>query len=279
MGTGLSHRFYQNWFEVWEAEKGVFVIQEPRHAENVKSYLVTGDNLAVVIDTGMGVGDFSAVVRDLTSLPVSVINSHAHWDHVGANWRFDDIAIHRYEADALSIGRTNADIRRKFDDSVMKGTLPPGESLDTVEIRPSKATTILEGGELVDLGGRVLEVLHAPGHSPGGIVLVDRANGIMFSTDVVYAGDLYAQFPDSNVSDYVDTLRRLEAIAPDLRALYPSHGETPLDPNVIGTMRAAMEAVHGGRPADALIRGFDAHGFDGFYILVAATHDSRTPRP
>jgi len=278
MTAGKEHRFCQNWFEVWEAESGVFVIQEPFHAENVKSYVVTGDERAVMIDTGMGVGDFGAIIRDLTSLPVSVINSHAHWDHVGSNWRFDEIAIHRSEAGALNIGRTNADIRRKFGSDVLKGPLPTGERLDTVKIRSSRATTILNGGEWIELGGRALEVVHAPGHSPGGIVLVDRDARIMFSTDVVYAGALYAQFNDSNLDDYIETLRRLDAIAVSLRALYPSHGETPIDPGVIEGMLTAMEDVRDGRQADESDSGTFRHAFDGFSILVAEQRNSRADR-
>jgi glyoxylase-like metal-dependent hydrolase (beta-lactamase superfamily II) len=274
----MEHRFYQNWFEVWEAEPGVFVIQEPFHTENVKSYVVAGDERAVVIDTGMGVGDFGAIIRDLTSLPVSVINSHAHWDHVGSNWQFNEIAIHRSEAGALIAGPTNADIRRRFGSDVLKGPLPPGENLDTVEIRPSRATTILEGGEWIELGGRSLEVIHAPGHSPGGIVLVDRDARIMFSTDVVYAGALYAQFNDSNLDDYIETLKRLEPIAFSLRALYPSHGEAPIEPGVIQVMLTAMAEVRDGRQADESDEGTARHAFDGFSILVAERDTSRADR-
>jgi glyoxylase-like metal-dependent hydrolase (beta-lactamase superfamily II) len=275
MTAGKAHRFYQDWFEVWEAEPGVFVIQEPLHVENVKSYLVAGDERAVAIDTGMGVGDFGAIVRDLTSLPVSVINSHAHWDHVGSNWQFNEVAIHRSEAEALIAGRTNADIRRKIGPHDLKGPLPPGVSLDTVEIRPDRATALLEGGEWIELGGRALEVIHTPGHSPGGIVLVDRDARVMFSTDVVYAGVLYAQFADSDLDEYVETLKRLVPIAVTLRALYPSHHETPVDPGVIEVMLAAMEEVRDGRRADESDGGTARHVFDGFSILVAEQRISR----
>lgn len=264
----MERRFYQSWFEVWEAEAGVFVIQEPFHAENVKSYLVVGSERAVLIDTGMGVGNIAEVVRDLTALPVTVVNSHAHWDHVGGNWRFSEIAIHRSEATALENGRANTDIRRKFDASMLKGPLPSGETHDTLEIRASRATTVLDGGERFDLGGRVLDVVHAPGHSPGGIVLLDPANRIMFSTDVVYAGAVYAQFADSSVPDYVATLRELDSAAGSVQTLYPSHGKTPVEPGIIKRLRIAMESIQEGRPADGNEDGVSTHAFDGFSVLV-----------
>src|SRR5688572_30741691 len=110
MAGHMTRRLVQSWFEVWEIEPGVFAIEEPFHKERVKSYLVVGSGRAVLIDTGMGVGDISNVARSLTKLPVSVINSHAHWDHIGGNWRFSEIAIHRSEAAALTMGRVNSDI-------------------------------------------------------------------------------------------------------------------------------------------------------------------------
>jgi glyoxylase-like metal-dependent hydrolase (beta-lactamase superfamily II) len=94
----------QGWFAVDEPSPGVFRIQEPLHNENVKSFLVVGADRAALIDTGMGVGDIRAVVESLTSLPVVVINSHAHWDHIGGNASFDEVWIHEAEADGAVKG-------------------------------------------------------------------------------------------------------------------------------------------------------------------------------
>ena len=104
----------QEWFEVWEAEPGVFVIEEPLHAERVKSYLIVGDERAALIDTGMGVGNIAAVIDDLTDKPVTVLLSHAHWDHIGGNTGFHDLRIHPAEADALLTGYPNERMQRWF---------------------------------------------------------------------------------------------------------------------------------------------------------------------
>lgn len=92
------------WFAVHEPEPGIFVIEEPHHVERVKSHLIVGDHRAILLDSGMGIGNIRNVVESLTKLPVTVVNSHAHWDHVGGNHRFDEILIHPAEADELPKG-------------------------------------------------------------------------------------------------------------------------------------------------------------------------------
>src|SRR5271165_6939311 len=79
------------WFEVYKIRPGVFAIYEPHQLEEVISYLVLGGDKALLFDTGMGISNIQAVVAGLTRLPVSVVNSHTHNDHVGDNWRFSDV--------------------------------------------------------------------------------------------------------------------------------------------------------------------------------------------
>src|SRR5258706_6075323 len=75
----------ESWFEIYRIRPGVFAIYEPKQFEEVISYLILGDDRALLFDTGLGVGKISAVVIRLTTLPVTVINSHTHFDHVGGN--------------------------------------------------------------------------------------------------------------------------------------------------------------------------------------------------
>src|SRR5215831_13636573 len=79
------------WFEVYRIRPGVFAIYEPHQFEEVISYLILGNRRALLFDTGMGIGKISEVVRELTKLPIAVLNSHTHFDHVGGNADFSDI--------------------------------------------------------------------------------------------------------------------------------------------------------------------------------------------
>jgi glyoxylase-like metal-dependent hydrolase (beta-lactamase superfamily II) len=265
----------QQWFQISQLDEGVFAISEPFHVEEVRSHLVIGEERALLIDTGMGVGDIRAVVAELTNLPVTVVNSHAHWDHIGGNHRFDEIVIHHAEAHELPLGVGNERLRRAFAAEHLRAPLPEGCDIETFSIPPSVASLLLSGGERFDLGGRVLDVIHAPGHSPGGIVLLDRERGQLFSTDVAYAGALYAFGPDANLADYRSTLASMAGLTSDLKAIYPSHNAASIAPALLARMRDGLEAAIDGRQPDDFVDGLALHRFGEFSILMAAA-DSET---
>ncbi len=104
------------WFEVYKVAPGVFAIYEPHQAEEVISYLIVGTKQALLFDTGMGIADIHKVVRQLTSRPVVVLNSHTHNDHVGGNSLFTfvygmDTRLHARQRQRLArrrAGRTRS---------------------------------------------------------------------------------------------------------------------------------------------------------------------------
>ena len=83
-----------DWFEVWEAGDRVLAIYEPKQWQEVISCLVLGTDRALLFDTGMGIASISDVVARLTDLPVTVVNSHSHLDHVGGNAEFSSVVGH-----------------------------------------------------------------------------------------------------------------------------------------------------------------------------------------
>ncbi len=78
----------EDWFDVRRVGPGVFSITETRQYEGVTSFLIVGAGRAVLFDSGLGVVPISGVVERLTALPVTVLNSHTHFDHVGGNGEF-----------------------------------------------------------------------------------------------------------------------------------------------------------------------------------------------
>lgn len=163
-----------DWFEVQRLPHAVTMIREPHHAEDVKSYLIEGERDAAVLDTGLGVGDFARLVATLSGKRPRVLQTHAHWDHIGASHAFDDVLVHPAEADGLRAGWPEARYVAAFTEGMVdKERLPAG--FDTAGGIPGcEPAGWLEDGGRIDLGNRVLEVMHTPGHSPGGVSFLDR---------------------------------------------------------------------------------------------------------
>ena len=91
------------WFEIYRVSDGVFAVLEPGHAEEAISYLILGGERAVVLDTGMGIADLHAEVKRLTDLPLVVVVSHGHYDHVGDNHRFSEVWAFDCDSDVARI--------------------------------------------------------------------------------------------------------------------------------------------------------------------------------
>ncbi len=233
-----------SWFDVRELEPGVHLVGEPGH---VNSFLVQGKKSVVLLDTGLGVADIRAVARELTDKPLLVVNSHYHFDHTGGNHLFDEIAIHRIGAPLLeqNTAEGDADLYMEYTKRVLEAwgpykkaddlyfhlltaerlvrPLPEGFDVAAYRIVPSKATRLLEDGDVLDLGDRRLEVLHTPGHSPDCICLIDRENGLLFGGDTVNTGPVYAQYEESNLSNFAASLARLAEMRSDLRRVFVCH--------------------------------------------------------
>ena len=86
-----------NWFTVEKIDAHTFAISEYKHWEETHCYLLCGTERAVLIDTGLGVANIKNVVENLTDLPIVVLTTHAHWDHIGGHKYFKDFAIHENE--------------------------------------------------------------------------------------------------------------------------------------------------------------------------------------
>jgi glyoxylase-like metal-dependent hydrolase (beta-lactamase superfamily II) len=257
-----------NWFEVRSFPDGVIGIGEPGHDEDVKSYLVIGSELALLFDTGMGVGNIKELVDGLTSKPVLLVNSHSHWDHIGDDWRFDRIWVHEAEADDLRAGVGNARIRRALAPERLKRPLPSWVDPETFMIPGVEPERRLSGGERIDLGDRAFVVVNTPGHSPGGITLVDERNGIALVGDAVYAGALYAHLGSGDPSAYRETFRKFADLAPSLTSIYPCHNDYPLPASFLSEVYIANESIWDGRKPDEVDAGVERYQFGTFSMLL-----------
>lgn len=254
------------WFNVERLPHGVTMIGEPYHSENVKSYLVEGERDVAVLDTGMGVGDFAGLVASLSDRNPIVLHSHAHFDHVGASSRFTRVLVHPSEAEGLRNGMSGEQFRPWLEPQHLNGPgLPVDFDVASAEIVGAQPTGELNHGDQIDLGGRVLEAFHTPGHSPGGITLLDREHRILFPGDAIYLGPMFAWRPNSDPAAYRESLRLLAELADACDVVYPSHNQSPITPDDVRRMQAAYEDIWAGRKQpDAREDGRDVFAFDGF---------------
>ncbi len=182
-----------SWFEVYKLMDGVHAIYEDGQFEEVISYLVEGEETAILIDTGIGIGDIKAVVQRLTDLPVTVLNTHTHGDHIGGNHQFDEILVYdtEFSRDRARNGQTREEMGDYLDGEMVWKPLPKYLDVENWRIHPFKVTGWLKDGDNIDLGGRVLDVIHTPGHTPDSICVLDRENHLFWTGDSFYPAPIY----------------------------------------------------------------------------------------
>jgi glyoxylase-like metal-dependent hydrolase (beta-lactamase superfamily II) len=262
-----------SWFEVYRIRPGVFAIYEPHQLEEVISYLIIGDEKsgdakALLFDTGMGISNIQAVVAGLTKLPVIVVNSHTHNDHVGDNWRFSD--VYGMDTDytrANARGSKKAAQEELAPDEIC-GALPAGFDAKAYATKAFHITHWLHDGDRIDLGGRTLKVIGTPGHTPDAIALLDEKNGLLFTGDTFYLGPIYLYVPETDLDAYVASVQKLAAMVPHLQLLLPAHNTPVADPSYLPKVVTAIQQVRRGEVKPVAKDGKHEYLFDGFSFLM-----------
>jgi glyoxylase-like metal-dependent hydrolase (beta-lactamase superfamily II) len=237
------------WFEVYEPAPRVFAIYEPHQAEETIAYLIVGEKKALLFDTGMGISDIKKVTAELTKLPIIVTNSHTHDDHVGGNWEFDTIYGMDTEFTRKNARGSLKDAQAEITPDQICGTLPKGFDAKTYATRPWKITAKIREGDDFDLGGRILDVIATPGHTPDAIALLDRANGLLFTGDTYYPAPIWLYRPETDLNAYAVSIRRLAALAPQVKLVLGAHNIPVAPPAVLSRLVTAFDAVRAGKIA------------------------------
>jgi len=259
-----------DWLEVRKIAPGVHVLTEARRFH---AYLVEGTQHAALIDSGTGIGDIRAQVEALTDRPVVVLNSHGHWDHIGGNHRFEQIGIHAAEADRLRkplVTQSAVEFLRSFQQEGDSAPADDGE--DGIQIKPMEPTFHLEQGQVIDLGGRQLQVWHTPGHSPGSVCFLDEAERQLFCGDCMHEGPILLLLAGSDPQKMLESYEVLAEMAWDINLVMPGHGLTPTDGRLIHEVTDGLRRTLAGEVR--MSKGISKHGaariatFDRFMFLL-----------
>ncbi len=215
-----------DWYEVRSLGGGLTLIRERYVAKWLRCNIwhLRGRDRDILIDSGMGLRSLKREGPRLAERNLTAISSHCHFDHIGCAHEFDVRLGHRSEAHIHADPSLAATAATGW---IMAETFlaKPYEGFDHTQYRltPAPLTGYLDEGDVVDLGDRVFNVFHLPGHSPGSIGLYEKSTGTLFSGDAVYEGALFDTVYHSNRAIYRESLKRLRELP--VSVVYGGHNE------------------------------------------------------
>jgi glyoxylase-like metal-dependent hydrolase (beta-lactamase superfamily II) len=204
----------ENWYRVTCCSDNVTLIDEPHIKPFYRCNIwhLRGRDRDLLFDSGLGTFSLRRHIGLLRERPIVCVASHTHFDHIGSHHEFVDRRVHGAEADILARPDRDRTLAAKYADEQMFNCLPEGWNSATYNIPPAPATALLKDGDVLDLGDRAFDVIHTPGHSPGGIALWEKKTGILLSGDIVYDGPLILDAYHSDIRDYDASMERLDRL-------------------------------------------------------------------
>ena len=225
----------EKYYEIIQQKDHLIVIREkfdeiePRFFTIYTNlYLIIGKNECLLIDTGCGLFPLKPIIdKFLNGKKLNVVNTHFHWDHIGANSEFENIFIHKKEKRLIS---------KPLDLSFLKDA--PNSILNRYSninliLPPTKRITPLNGGEIFNLGGIDVEIIHNAGHSPGSISLYTD-KGELFPGDLACYGMVLLP-SKKNFAPVIDSLEILINLCNEknINELYPSHDDFNIPKDIL----------------------------------------------
>lgn len=249
-----------NWFTVEKIDSKTFSISEYKHWEETHSYLLLGEEKALLIDTGLGVSNIKREIDKLTNLPIIVATTHVHWDHIGGHKYFSNIAVHKLEKSwLLNFPLSLENIK----DSLLKKPcdFPKDFNINSYKIFKGKPNIILNDNDIIDLGNRKIKVIHTPGHSPGHLCFYDIKNKYLFTGDLVYEGKLDVYYPTTNPIDFKNSIGKIRKL--EINKILPAHHKLNINVGIIEKIWSAFKQL---KTNGNLIQGSGIYKYDEFSI-------------
>lgn len=196
------------WYETRKMSDDITYIGEPFIKEFYRCNIwhVRGRDRDMLVDSGMGVVSLREHVPLVTEKSCIAVASHTHFDHIGCHHEFDERLVHPAEADIIAApSRANTSADEYVTDDIFTKQPPAPYSSTEYNVAKAPATRLIDEGDVIDLGDRVFEVFHTPGHSVGEIMLWEAKTSTLFSGDMIYDGALI----DDDVPVYVESMKRI----------------------------------------------------------------------
>lgn len=181
-------------------------------ALEVNCYILALDKAqkAIIIDPGAEENKIRNVLERHKLKPAFIINTHGHIDHIGCDDKFGvPVYVHRADAQMLKDAKFNL------------------SSFLATPYSVKSAPEALEDGQDISLDGIKLQVIHTPGHTPGGICLLMKAprDNIIFSGDTLFnEGIGRADFAGADPDTLIKSIKERLLVLADDTVIYPGHG-------------------------------------------------------
>lgn len=232
----------------YEFAEGVFEIDE---FDCASVFVIVGEERALVLDTGIGIGDLKWVIEHrITDKPYDVVLTHNHADHIGGAGFFDEVWIHEADADWRNLSVPPTLEGRKFYAKLIADRENKSYNYDPerdiLEWPKEPVKHILKDGQAFDLGGRKVIVYHCPGHTPGECAVIDDRSRVLLIGDACNRNLL---IPDEVMVDALKGLEQLLALKGQVYdVVYNSHHDfrgfgSPLGDTVLPDAVSCLKAI------------------------------------
>jgi len=171
--------------------------------EGVRFFLLTGKEKALMIDSGMNTPNAKELVKELTDLPIELLNTHADRDHISGNGEFEKFYM-------------SPDEEENYRQANGQGQIIP-----------------IKENDVIDLGERRLKIIDNPGHTPGSVAILDEKYRALIGGDAIQNGTIFMFGKFRNIERYVESLKHIKEYINEFDVIYPSHGSFPVYPEII----------------------------------------------
>ncbi|MDR1801089.1 MAG: MBL fold metallo-hydrolase [Lachnospiraceae bacterium] len=236
----------KNPFNVRKIADNTYIIEQKTKYFQCLTYLLLGREKALLIDTGVNEGDLKGTVDTLTNLPVIVVCTHGHLDHIGCAWQFGGALICEADDKLLENHLNQAYLK-----SLMKLEYSPlfcffyKRPINRLTT-PPPVTLWGHLPETIDLGERTIEVINTPGHTPGSVCFLDRKNRMLFSGDTICDWGILLHLEGTGIETYLQSIKKIKAIENDFDDIWPGHHGAPVKRGTLDSYIACAEGVISG---------------------------------
>jgi glyoxylase-like metal-dependent hydrolase (beta-lactamase superfamily II) len=252
-----------DWFTVETIDESTFAISEYGHWEKPHSYLFKGSEKSVLLDTGLGIGNIKSVAEELTDTPIVAVVTHAHWDHTSGLHGFTYIGVHELDKGWLEKGLPIPEEQIKVNllKEPFTKNAPPAFSVASWKPFIGRPTLVLKDEDEINLGNRILQVIHTPGHSPGHICIYEEAKQYLATGDLLYEGKLDAFYESTDPAHFRSSIEKISKLK--VNKLLPGHNKLDLPVSYIEEAKAAFNFL---KDQDLLKHGTGIHNFKNLLI-------------